>query len=263
MSVSSLLKNYRAENNLTQDDLAERLNVAKITVARLESGNQVKLSPRMIVKVANLFSEDELSRLDSSDPQEKKLLEYRRYGKYQLENCVQEKAWITHAIMGFGELAEKIGYLPIDGSFGQVEPYTYGYQNKDSRKTWTVQFVSADCSKTVNCIRRYLVTRVGSALLFGDKSVENKITIAIPNSFDEIEEQLDFHIPAYLPFDISILHFRDDGSVRQETYLHCNTDGRGIFDLDVDDTALSAQAGKDYVAWTRAVGNIVTWEKNK
>ena len=264
MSISSLLKNYRAENNLTQDDLAEKFGVAKMTISRIESGSQYRLSPRMVVKIASLFTKDDLVKLDPSDPQEKKILEYITTGISPAELFSPVKIEPFVVTNKVDELLLQIGFYRTEEiPFFDLGRRICRYQNTETQKTWHILFILSDVLKLRDRIYRDISEMICSALFFGENTIDNKLTIAIPNSYDAIKDQLKLHIPAYLPFDISILHFGDDGNIQQETCLRCNTDGHGIFDLDVDDTAVSAQAGKDYLAWTRAVGKIVMWEKTK
>lgn len=266
MSVSSLLKNYRKRNGITQDELAERFGVAKMTISRIESGRQVTLSPKMVSLIAGIVDENDMATLDPSDPQERKLLDYIKYGtEASVSRTIQsKKAWSADDIKRqLDVLTGEIGYTCIKEKTDDLAHYVWKYRNEKNKKTWTIQIFPFDYSKKVNDIYGIFATRIGMALLFGEHSIENRITIVIPNSYDEIRTQLEVHLPLYIPFDLSILHLGNDGIIQQETCLRCNYDGRGIFDLDVEDNAVSAQAGKDYAAWTRAVGNIVMWEKSK
>lgn len=264
MSVSSLLKNYRKRNGITQDELAERFGVAKMTISRIESGRQVTLSPKMVSLIAGIVDKDDLATLDPSDPQERKLLDFTKYeSRPAMRYLTQSNAWVADIRGQVDALVGQIGYSYKEEYKSDITKNTWKYQNQSNKKTWIIQILSADCSISVNDIQRYLVSRIGSAFLLDDDPIENKVSIAIPNSYDEIRSRLNFHFSEDLPFDVSILHFGDDGIIQQETYLRFNTDGGGIFDLDVDDTAVSTQAGKDHVAWARAVGNIVMREKNR
>lgn len=260
MSIGTFLKAFRDRKSITQKQLSEMLGVNVMTISRLESKDQVVLTPRMVSKIAGILDDKDLENLNPTDPQEKKILEYRKFeGQSSVSRSIQsKKVWSADIKDQIDALMKKVGYTFLDG--GQN---TLLYQNQANGKRWIVIGFSWDVSLPSDNIRRLLCFRVGKTLLYDDGFIENRITIAVPNSFDEIKSQLPHQIPGYLPFDISILHFGDDGTIQQETCLHCNTDGRGIFDLDVDDTAVSVQALKDYVAWTRAVGNIITWEKAK
>lgn len=263
MSIGTFLKTFRDRRSITQKQLSEMLEVNVMTVSRLESKDQVVLTPKMVEKIAGILNDEDLASLNPTDPQENKILNYK---KFETQSSVSrtaqsKKVWSADIKGQIDTLMEKVGYTFLDSGGS-----TLVYQNQTNEKFWVVMCLSWDptlpSDKSDN-IKRQLIFRVGKTLLYDDGFVENKITIAVPNSFDEIKHQLPYCIPEYLPFDISILHFGDDGTIQQETYLRCNTDGCGIFDLDVEDTAISAQAGKDYAAWTRAVGNIVMWEKSK
>ena len=263
MSISVFLRSLRKRREINQQQLADSLGVNIMTISRLESKEDVTLTPRMVEKIANYISDDDLATLDPSDPQERKILRYvNNEGHSKWYD--QSRAWFKDIERQIDALVGKVGYSRIQPDWHDIATHnTLIYKSRDNRKIWKFRVAPFDISSSKTNLLEVLGPTVGFESFIDQEMAGNKVTIVIPNSFDEIKSQLQFPVAKYLPFDISILHFRDDGTIQQETSLHSNTDGRGIFDLDVDDTAVSVQALKDYVAWTRAVGNIITWEKAK
>ena len=266
MSIGMFLRTLRKHREINQQQLADSLGVNIMTISRLESKEDVTLTPRMVEKIANFISDDELATLDPSDLQERKILKFVNNTGHSTAYkwYAQSRAWFDDIERQIDALVGKVGYTRILSDWHDITTHnTLIYQNRDNRKIWKFRIAAFDLPSSKTNLLELLGPTVGFEFFLDQEITGNRITIVIPNSFDEIKSQLQFPITAYLPFDISILHFGDDGAIQQETCLRFNTDGRGIFDLDVDDPAVSVQALKDYAAWTRAVGNIITWEKAK
>ena len=64
LSISKTITNYRAKNNLTQKELAEKLDVNQVMISKLEKGNYnptIKIlytMSRKLTKTSDLFIED-------------------------------------------------------------------------------------------------------------------------------------------------------------------------------------------------------------
>lgn len=56
MNFSERLKLLREENNLTQNDLAEKLNISRQSVGNYEKGTRFPNDPELILKIAGLFN---------------------------------------------------------------------------------------------------------------------------------------------------------------------------------------------------------------
>ncbi|QIB26281.1 helix-turn-helix domain-containing protein [Caloranaerobacter azorensis] len=87
-SIGDIIKRLRKDNNLTQDELANKLNISRSTIGMIET-NKREPSNELLVKIANFFNvsidyllgrtdirnpEKELTLEDELTPEEKELL---------------------------------------------------------------------------------------------------------------------------------------------------------------------------------------------
>lgn len=73
--IGAKIAYYRTLSNLTQDDLAKRLHIARITVVRIEKGTYNKnLSVPMVTEIANALRIDDQLLFNCTD-EEKRLCE--------------------------------------------------------------------------------------------------------------------------------------------------------------------------------------------
>lgn len=254
MNTNQFLKAIRMRREMSQKQLADALGLNIMTISRLETKESVKFTPRTMNKIVQFIDEEDLAMLDPSNEQDKKIIEQKRlFTHSDMEPSAQiREEWTSGVITQLEPHMQGMGYTLVERDDGLLY-----YQNKTNKKNWL--FICRPLVK--NTLTTHLKAAVGNALLYGYNYEENKITIIIPHSYNMAECKIPNKISQCLPFDLSVLHFDDDGLIQQETYLRFNTDGRGIFDLNVDDTAVNAQAGKDFLTWTKAVGNIIVLEK--
>ncbi len=110
MSFADKLKKLRTENKMTQQDVADRLNVARSTIAGYETKNR-QPSHEKLTTLANLFRvtvdyllDDEVINLDSSqcviyEDEEKKLIaKYRRLSPAPENVCQNMSACLNSAM---------------------------------------------------------------------------------------------------------------------------------------------------------------------
>lgn len=265
-NIGEFLVMYRACHSLTQQDLAKLLDTSLITIARLETGLQAVLSPKMVAKIAGIVSEDELAMLDSSNSEERKVIMYLNRPdphsrNYMITKHRQKKSWICGIQPCVDTLLASICFEKNDQIRLLCVTNTL-YSCRQNSKQWIVAFAAGDfdeeISKNVIDVKEYFSRIVGGLAVSNTSNTTiNKISLVIPVSYDEVIESLNTLCFAdFLPFDISILHCDDDGVITQETYLRFNKEGRGVFDLKVDDTAVRAQAGIDFATWTESIGTI-------
>lgn len=242
MSIDIYVRELREKRNMTQQQFAELLGVSVPTISRIEAGGQTTLSPRMASKIASILSDEEASRLNSSDAQEHKVADYYSREGHPLSSM--EEDWASEILSKLNDMVGAIGFKLIK-EHGGTNVY---YCNSENGKTWQVRRYEGDCKNMRSSIIGYLAYNIGRAFL-NEKSLPNKISIFTQNTADEIKESLANHMPRYLPFDLSFLHCSADGLIYSETDLVLNTDGHGIFDLESEDAAVKANAAMDFARW--------------
>lgn len=253
MSVDVFMRELRENRSMTQKEFAEFLGVSVPTISRIEVGGQTTLSPRMASKLASILSDEEASRLNPLDAQEHKIAVYYSHHGNDFDSFVispvcrlsfTEGEW-THDILS--KLSGMVATIGFDFENDCNGSSVY-YRNSSTQKTWQVLRYMDDCCDGYSSILGYIALKIGQAFLI-EKSLPNKISILTQNTADEIKDKIGKHIPRYLPFDLSFLHYSDDGLIYSETDLVLNTDGHGIFDLESEDAAAKANAAMDFAKW--------------
>ena len=178
--IGSFLKELRKENGLTQENLAEQLNVSNRTISRWETGSNMP-DISMLVEIADFFNVSIPEIIDGERKSENMDQETRdtavkmaEYSKNEARVGKQKVIGYLMAVFGIFIIVSALSVFPNESSWGSIYS-VFG----SVILTLGVYLIAKSLSATRN--RRILSVVVSIALLFGLFTVSDYIAVTYFN----------------------------------------------------------------------------------
>lgn len=186
--IGSFLKELRKENGLTQENLAEQLNVSNRTISRWETGSNMP-DISMLVEIADFFNVSIPEIIDGERKSENMHQETRdtavkmaEYSKNEARVGKQKVIGYLMAVFGIFIIVSALSVFPNESSWGSIYS-VFG----SVILTLGVYLIAKSLSATRN--RRILSVVVSIALLFGLFTVSDYIAVTYFNQVPRFRYQ--------------------------------------------------------------------------
>ena len=248
MTIGELIKRYRAENAMSQKELASLMHTTDMTISRIESGKNFRLTSEMTDALLKMFTKEIIFSVDDT-PQAKQLRRSFPPPKRKQEdrnNDLEpslinwrssqnnERLFLPENRKFLDEQMHTIGFLWefLPNSLMPHISIDFAYCNAVQDKIWCFDYRIFQSVINVDNLFSQILYTAGKVPFFKDINKLSIITQA------EISTQLyeKFHLVLLdkVNCDISILHYNSEKHrIDSELELAFYKDGRGIFDLDV------------------------------
>jgi len=126
VKIGSFLKELRKERNLTQEDLAEQLNVSSRTISRWETGSNMP-DIGMLVEIADFYDVSIPEIINGERKSENMNHETRdtavsmaEYSRNEVKNGKQKVIGILMSAFGIFTIVSALSIFPSDSSWGSI-----------------------------------------------------------------------------------------------------------------------------------------------
>jgi len=126
VKIGSFLKELRKEKNLTQEDLAEQLNVSSRTISRWETGSNMP-DIGMLVEIADFYDVSIPEIINGERKSENMNHETRdtavsmaEYSRNEVKNGKQKVIGILMSAFGIFTIVSALSIFPSDSSWGSI-----------------------------------------------------------------------------------------------------------------------------------------------
>ena len=186
--ISSFLKELRKEKGLTQENLAEQLNVSSKSISRWETGrNMPDIS--MLVEIAEYFNvsipeiiDGERKSEDMNQETRHTVVKMAEYSKNEARGGKQRILGYLMAVFGIFIIISALTVFPNESSWGSI----YSFLGSVILTTG-IYFIEKSLSATRS--RRILSVAVSIALLFGLFTASDYIAVTFFNQVPRFKYQ--------------------------------------------------------------------------
>lgn len=277
MQLPEMIKRYRANKGITQKELAQQLGTPTITVARIEQGTSVRLEAEPLIMLGDMMEDESLNMLNgiqtirewfrcvkslirsgkvsaSQAQAEAGLILQERFDR---EN-VPEKLLNIFESIGFKRIAGlyKSGNIASEADAGQIfrtnAEFDLVLKNERTGKVWAIDFGWSFWPPFNALAEAHILSILQSNIgrsCFCNYTINKYSLITNISAITEYIEQNPI-VPGNIQYDTSVIYYDPVKlQMRTERYLTFYTDGRGLFDLDIEGKS-DAHVLEDYAKWT-------------
>lgn len=186
--IGSFLKELRKENGLTQENLAEQLNVSNRTISRWETGSNMP-DISMLVEIADFFNVSIPEIIDGERKSENMDQETRdtavkmaEYSKNEARVGKQKVIGYLMAVFGIFIIVSALAVFPNESSWGSIYSVLGSF-------ILTLGVYLIVKSRSASRSRRILSVAVSVALLFGLFTVSDYVAVKYFNQVPRFRYQ--------------------------------------------------------------------------
>lgn len=268
MKLCNIIKEYRDKKGISQRELAKLLHVSDMTISRLESGVKVRIDENLLGALSEIVNDNILDSLYNIS-EVRQWFDYAKtlnttnafsisaYAREQLEkNNVRDSVLSQFESVGFHKAEENDIIRSSKRERGKYLPrrnddtkFDVIFEN-DTGKRWAIDFVWSYPSPFADTDDRQWLTAIYCHVGKCCCSSQQVHRYSIVTNVASLEECGAYHAvnAERINHDMSILYVDiPQGRVTSEYNLAFFKDGRGIFDLAVEDK--KKESAVTYAEW--------------